>query len=53
VKENRMAFKRLSEHFIVYSTVKQKKRTQRKTATNENAINILAAAQLNPTISTK
>jgi len=49
-----MVFKRLSKHFIAYGTVKKKKKTRRKTATNdENAINILAAAQLNPTISTR
>jgi len=53
MKENRItAFKRLSECFIIYGTVKEKKRTRRKTATNdENAINILAAIQLNPTSS--
>jgi len=41
-----MTFKRLSEHFIAYDTVKEEKRTRRKTVTNdENAINILATVQ--------
>jgi len=31
--------------------VKEKKKIQRKTVINENAINILATIQLNPTIS--
>jgi len=52
VKENRIWHLNDSKRFIVYDTVKEKKRTQRITATNdENAINILAAVQLNPTIS--
>jgi len=46
-----MAFKRLSERFIAYGIVKEKKRTRRKTAIDENAINILAAVQMNLTIS--
>jgi len=41
--------------FFAYGTVKKKKITQKKkTATNdENALNIFAAVQLNPTISTR
>jgi len=34
VKEN-MTFKQLSERFIAYDTVKEKKRTRRKTITND------------------
>jgi len=50
-----MTFKRLSECFIAYGTVKKKRKEhRRKTATNdENAINILAAVQLNSMINTR
>jgi len=37
-KKSHVSFKRLSERFIAYGTVKEEKRTRRKTATNENAI---------------
>jgi len=49
-----MALKQLLKHFIDYNIVKEKKRTQRKTAINdENTINTLAAVQLNPMINTR
>jgi len=34
-RKSHMTFKRLSECFIVYNTVKEKKRIQRKTANDE------------------
>jgi len=48
-----MVFKRLSERFIAYGSVKEKKRTRRKTATDGNVINILAAVQSNSMICTR
>jgi len=52
VKENRIWHLNLSEHFIAYDTVKEKKR--RKTATDDgNALNILATVQSNSTICTR
>jgi len=48
-RNSHMTFKWLLERFIAYDIVKEKKRTRRKTTTNdENAINILAIVQLNP-----
>jgi len=52
-RKSYMVFKRL-ECFIAYDTMKEKKEHKEKTATyDENAVNILAAFQLNSTISTR